>query len=418
MFVYLKVILESVRQAFGSLLGNKLRTFLSLIGITIGIFCIISVKSAVDSLENNVLEGLSELGANSIYIEKYPWNEDWEDNYFKYMKRPKPNLSDYEVIKEKSKLVDKLAYNVFQGNKTMKYGSSSVSGIFVLGSSYEFQDIQKLEFEKGRHFTQSEFNSGANKVILGHIPAKELFENINPIGKEVKLFGQSYKVIGVLEEEGESMFNFMNFDEVAWVSLTNARRFINIKEESRSTGESLIACGKINVDTEDLKSELTGILRSHRRLRPKDPDNFSLMEMSSLNQVLEGFFGTLNIAGLVIGGFALIVGMFSVANIMFVSVKERTNIIGIKKALGAQKFIILAEFLIEAIVLCLVGGFIGLLVSYGMITLISNVLDFQMELTFDNAMSGILVSVIVGIFSGIIPAYLASRLDPVVAIRQ
>ncbi len=417
MVVIIKVILESFRQAFDSLLGNKLRSFLSLIGITIGIFCIISVKSAVDSLEDNVMDGISELGANSVYIEKYPWNEDWEDNYFKYMKRPDPNLADYEVIKKKSKLIDKISYNVFQGGKTVKYGSSSVSGIFVMGSSYEFQDIQKLEFKKGRHFTQSEFNSGANKVVLGHTTAKELFQNINPIGKEVKLFGQSYNVIGVLEEEGESMFNFMNFDEVAWVSLTNVRRYLNIND-GRTIGESLMASAKKEVDIEDLKSELTGILRAHRRLRPKDPDNFSLMEMSSLNQVLEGFFGTLNIAGIVIGGFALIVGMFSVANIMFVSVKERTNIIGIKKALGAQRYIIMAEFLIEAVVLCLVGGFFGLLTSFGMITFISEVLDFSMNMTFDNALSGVVISVLVGVFSGIIPAFLASKLDPVVAIRQ
>lgn len=417
MITLLKVILESIRQAFSSLIGNKLRSFLSLVGITIGIFCIISVKSAVDSLQNNVMEGISEIGTGVVYVEKYPWNEDWEDNYFKYMKRPDPDLEDYELIKEKSKLADQASYSIFQGDKTIKYKSSSVSNITVMGSSFEFQDIQSLDIEKGRYFTLSEYNSGANKIILGSIAAKELFGNLDPIGKEVKLFGQSYLVLGVLKEEGESMFNFMNFDDVIWVSLTNARRYMNIKD-GRGVGESLMVRARQGVSNEDLKSELTGLLRAHRKLRPRDKDNFSLMEMSSLNQVLDGFFGTLNIAGFVIGGFALIVGMFSVANIMFVSVKERTNIIGIKKALGAQKFIILLEFLIEAIVLCLIGGFIGLLVSYGMITLISQLMDFQMIMTFNNAMAGIIVSVLVGIISGIIPAYLASKLDPVVAIRQ
>ena len=213
------------------------------------------------------------------------------------------------------------------------------------------------------------------------------------------------------------MFNFMNFDDVIWISLTNARRFMNIKD-GRGIGESLVVRGKDGVDNEELKGELTGILRSHRRLRPKDGDNFSLMELSSLNKVLDGFFGTLNVAGFFIGGFALIVGMFSVANIMFVSVKERTNIIGIKKALGAKKYVILSEFLIEAIVLCIIGGCIGLLVSFGMIKLIAVMMDFNMKLTLNNALVGLIISIVVGVISGIIPAFLASRLDAVVAIRQ
>jgi len=413
-----KIIAESIRQAFSSMVANKLRTFLSLVGITIGIFCIISVKSAVDSLKDNVMDGLSEIGTGVVYVEKFPWNEgDWENNYFKYMKRPDPDFQDFEVIKKKSKLADKLAYTVFTDGKTIKYKSSSVSNLSVMGSSFDFQDIQSLDMEKGRYFTRSEYNSGANKIILGSIAAKELFQNIDPIGKEVKLFGQNYNIIGVLKEEGESMFNFMNFDDVIWISLTNARRFMNIKD-GRGIGESLVVRGKDGVDNTELKGELTGILRSHRRLRPKDDDNFSLMELSSLNKVLDGFFGTLNIAGIFIGGFALIVGMFSVANIMFVSVKERTNIIGIKKALGAKNYVILSEFLIEAIVLCIIGGCIGLLVSFGMIQLISTLLDFNMQLTLYNALVGLIISIGVGVISGIIPAFLASRMDAVVAIRQ
>lgn len=412
-----KVIIESVRQAFSSLTGNKLRSFLSLIGITIGIFSIISVQSAVDSLENNVKEGFSEMGSNTVYVEKQPWNQDWENEYFKYLKRPNPDLSDYEVIKEKSKLADQAAFSVFTGNKTIKYKSSSVSGAFIMGGSYEFQKIQSLDIEQGRYFNPIEYSSGANKVILGNALLKELFQNLNPIGKEVKLFGQKYQVIGTLKEEGESMFNFMNFDEVIWIPLTNARRFLNIRD-SESVGESLVVKAKPNVELEDLKSELTGILRAHRRLRPIEEDNFSLMEISALNQLLEGFFGTLNIAGLIIGLFALFVGMFSVANIMFVSVKERTNIIGIKKALGAQNIIILFEFLIEAIILCMIGGAFGLLVSYGLITVLSNVLGFPMTMTFANALLGILISIGVGIISGIIPAIMASILDPVEAMRH
>jgi len=417
MITFIKVIWESINQAVSSLWANKLRSFLSLLGITIGIFCIISIKSAVDSLQQNVMEGLSELGSETVYVEKYPWNDgDWESNYFKYMKRPDPDLEDYEMIKKKSRLAAKVAFSIFTGGKTIKYKSNSLDNAFIKGSSYDFQEIQKLEFVQGRHFTLSEYNSGTNKVVLGSACVKELFPNIDPIGKEIKLAGQNYKVIGVLKEEGDNDFNFMNFDDVIWISLTNARRFINIK--GNNVGQSLVVKGVPDVDNEELKAELTGILRSHRGLKPREEDNFSLMEVSALNAVLEGVFGTLNLVGVVIGMFALIVGMFSVANIMFVSVKERTNIIGIKKAIGAQKGIILLEFLVEAIFLCIIGGLMGLLFSYIMIIVISNVADFEMVMTFRNAMWGIIISIAVGIISGIIPAYLAARMDPVVAIRQ
>lgn len=417
MITVLKVIFESIRQALQSLIANKLRSFLSLVGITIGIFTIISIKSAVDSLEVNVKDGFSELGSNAVYVEKFPWNENFETSYWKYIKRPEPSLSDYKAIKEKSKFAEESTFNVFTGGKTISYRSSSMKDAFIMGSAYEYQNIQKLDIEKGRYFTNLEYNAGSNKTILGYEVAERLFQNEEPVGKQVKVFGQKFQVIGVLKKEGESPFNMINFDDVLWLPLTTARRFINVRDE-RTVGRFLMVQAKPEIPLDDLKSELTGIIRAERKLRPKEEDNFSLMEMSLLNQVLEGFFSALNTAGIVIGGFALIVGMISVANIMFVSVKERTNIIGIKKAIGAKKTIILLEFLIEAIVLCLVGGAVGLAVSYGLITVLSELIDFKMSMSLVNALMGLFISVAVGIISGIIPAFMASKLDPVVAIRQ
>lgn len=417
MIILIKIVIESVRQALDSLVSNKLRTFLSLLGIAIGIFCIISVKSAVDALESNVKEGFSELGSNAVYVEKFPWNEEYETSYWKYAKRPEPSLDDFDAIKRKSKLAEAASYNIFTGGKTISYKSSNVSDAFIMGSSFEFQDIQKLDIEKGRYFTNLEYHSGSNKAILGYTLAQELFGQEEAIGKQVKVFGQKFQVIGVLKSEGENPFNFINFDEVLWIGLKTARRFINIKD-TRRVGRSLLVKAYNDVDLKELKSELTGILRAERKLRPKEDDNFSLMEMSLLNQLLDGFFKTLNISGIIIGGFALFVGMFSVANIMFVSVKERTSIIGIKKALGAKKEIILLEFLIEAIALCIVGGAVGLLLSAGMIYAIGQMIDFEMVLTLSNALLGVLVSIAVGIISGFIPAFQASRMDPVEAIRH
>lgn len=415
MIVILKVVFESIRQAFQSLIANKLRTFLSLVGITIGIFVIIAVRSAVSSLQDNLLEGISELGSDVLYVEKFPWTSTTEDNYWKFLKRPEPSFDDYKAIKGKSKYMQLTSFMVKSNSGDVTYRSSSSSGR-LLGATHEYQDIQKFEFDQGRYFTLNESTNGANKVILGYTLANEIFDKKNPIGKQVKMRGRKYTVVGVLKEEGEGMFNIINFDEVAWIPLNTARKFINLREPRLD--RDLVIKGMKGVELADLKSEITGILRSKRKLKPREEDNFSLMEMSSINQSLEGFFKTLNFSGFIIGGFALLVGIFSVANIMFVSVKERTSQIGVKMAIGAQKEVILLEFLVEGIILCLIGGVIGLLFVLVIVTVISAASPFQMSLSLYNILFGLSFSLLVGIVSAIIPAIQASRLDPVVAIRK
>ncbi|MDF1697091.1 MAG: ABC transporter permease [Saprospiraceae bacterium] len=416
MKVLLKIIYESIVQALQSLVGNKLRTFLSLLGITIGIFCIIAVKSAVDSLENSIKSGFNELGSDVIYVQTMPWGEDPNQNYWKYAKRPEPSVKDYNSISEKSRLSEYTAYTVFTGGKTIKYKSSSVSNAFIMGSTYDYKDLQNITIEEGRYFTQQEYNSGSNKIILGYQVAQALFNSLDPVGKTVKLFGQKYAVIGVLKSEGDNMFNILNYDEAMWVSFNNLKRYVNTNENSR-VGKLLSVKARPGADVEELKGELTSILRASRRLKPTEDENFALNELSMLSQVLDAVFGVMNFVGFLIGIFALIVGMFSVANIMFVSVKERTNIIGIKKALGAKRSIILLEFLIESIILCLIGGLMGLVFVIGVLKVISNTIPFEMFLSTGNVVIGILCSIVVGIISGIIPAIMASKLDPVVAMR-
>ena len=415
--IIFKIVYEAVRQAIDSMRGSKLRTFLSLLGITIGIFCIIAVKSAVDSLQANIVSGFNELGSDVIYVERMPWGEDPNQNYWKYAKRPQQNYKDFKAINEKSKLAEAVSYTVFTGGRIIRYKSSSVSNAFIMGPTFDYPKIQNFEFEKGRYFTKQEYDSGSNKVILGATTAKELFNIVEPIGQTVKLFGQDFIVVGVLKEEGENMFNFLNFDEVIWVGFNTIKKYVNTSDQSR-VGRMLAAKALPGVELEEIKGELTGILRAKRRLRPSEKDDFALNELSMLSQVLDSVFGVLNLAGFIIGVFALIVGMFSVANIMFVSVKERTNIIGIKKAIGAKREIILLEFLIEAIILCLIGGVVGLFMVYGVLLLISSLVpEFPMSLSFLNLVIGVFTSVIVGIISGLIPAMQASKLDPVEAIR-
>ena len=416
MVVLIKVIYESVLQALQSLTANKLRTFLSLLGITIGIFCIIAVKSAVDSLQDNIISGFNELGSDVIYVDKFPWDEDPGENWWKYNRRPDPSFKDYQKIKARSKMARTASFVVFTGGRTIKYESSSVSNAFIMGSTPEYQDIQNLDIVKGRYFTQQEQTGGGNKLILGHVVAQELFGEKEPIGKYVKLFGQKFLVIGKLKEEGDNAFNFINFDEVIWIPFNTIKKFVSVKDKS-SVGRMLSVKALPNTDMEDFKGEVTGILRAERRLKPTEENNFALNELSVLTSVLDNLFGVLNVVGLVIGIFALVVGMFSVANIMFVSVKERTNIIGIKKALGAKRAIILLEFLIEAIILCVIGGLIGLIFVGGVLLLVSNLSNFPMTLSMSNIATGVFWSIAVGVIAGLIPALQASKMDPVVAIR-
>ena len=414
--IILRVFFESISQAFQQLRSNRMRSFLSLLGISIGIFCIIGVLSAVDSLEDNVRGSLEKLGSDVVYVKKWPWR-DASGDWWKLIKRPNPDYQDYEVIHEKSRTASLTSYHVVIGFKTVKFGSSSVEGAVLIGSSYEFDEMFKLEYYKGRYFSTNEYHYGSNKIILGYTVAEELFANIEPIGRTIKMMGRKYEVIGVMEKAGDDLLNPLNFDDVVLVSYPNARNLANLKAK-QIFDTSVTAKAAENVSMQQLKDELKGILRAKRRLKPMEDDDFSLNELSMISSVFDSFFGVLNLVGIIIGLLAMLVGIVSVANIMFVSVKERTNIIGIKKALGAKRLVILLEFLIESIILCLIGGIFGLVLVSAIIKILSNAIDFDMYLSFGNMVLGVTVSIIVGVISGVIPALQAARMDPVDAMRQ
>lgn len=414
--IIFRVFTESVAQAFQQLRSNRMRSFLSLLGISIGIFCIIGVLSAVDSLEDNVRGSLEKLGNDIIYVKKWPW-ADVSGSWWKIIKRPNPDYEDYEAIRDKARTAKLACYDVVIGFKTVKFGSNSVEGAVLIGVSYEFDEIFKVEYSRGRYFSTSEYHYGSNKIILGFKVAEELFANIDPIGRTVKMMGRKYEVIGVFEKAGDDLLNPMDFDNVILVSYPNARNLANLKA-TQILDTSVTAKAAEGISLQQLKDEVRGILRAKRRLKPLEDDSFSLNELSMISSFFDGFFGVLNLIGIIIGLFAMLVGIVSVANIMFVSVKERTNIIGIKKALGAKRYVILLEFLIESIILCLIGGIVGLALVYSIITALSNAIEFEMYLSFGNMVLGVMVSVVVGIASGVVPALQAARMDPVEAMRH
>lgn len=407
-------------QAWQQLIANKLRSFLSLLGVTIGIFCIIGVKSAVNSLEDNIRNSMKKLGNDVIYIEKFSWSEDPGQNYWKWMRRPNFSFTEYEVLQERLKLADKVGFWQFLGAKTAKWRSSSVENVFFLGVTEDCKDLFHLEFEnEGRFMSSVEYHSGSDVCVMGYQIAESLFgPGIDPVEREINVNGRKLRIIGVLKKSGNDLLKPFNFDQAVLVGFNLARRGFNVRREGQFERTSVSVQAKPGVNLDDMQDEIVGVLRAERRLKPREENNFAMNTLSILSGLFDGVFGVLNLAGALIGGFALLVGMFSVANIMFVSVKERTNLIGIKMALGAKRWFILLEILVEAVILCLAGGLLGLFFIWIVTAIISKVLEFEIALSLSNVMFGIVTSVAVGVLSGMIPARQASKMDPVEAIRK
>ncbi len=339
------------------------------------------------------------------------------NDWWKFLKRPNPSHDDYLALREKSRLSQLVSFHVVVGFKTLKFGSSSVDGALLFASSMEFPEMFKLEFDKGRYFSPSEYNYGSNKIVLGYKVAEELFRDIEPIGREVKLQGKNYEVIGIIEKAGKDLINPLDFDEAILVSYPNGRSLANLKARQIFDATITVKAGD-NVKLENMKDEVRGILRAKHRLKPRESEDFSLNELSMISKIFDSFFAVLNILGIIIGAFAMLVGVVSVANIMFVSVKERTGIIGIKKALGAKQYVILLEFLIEAVILCLLGGAIGLFLIFVTTKILTAAVGFDFYIDLGNVTLGVMASVAVGVIAGIIPALRAARMDPVEAMRK
>lgn len=415
--LFFKVFTESVRQAWSQLAGNKLRTFLSLLGISIGIFCIIGVLSAVDSLEKSVSGSLAKLGDDVVYVDKWPW-QDNSNNWWELMKRPFPDHDDYEALKERMPSASLVAYWTVPGSKTLKYQKETVQGGFLVVGTYELGQLFSLGMEKGRYWTNSEYTGGADKLLLGANISEELFGALEPVGKTIKMGGRKYEVIGVLESSKGDLINPLDFDDAIMVTYNNAARFINLKNRD-SFGGNVGVKARAGVPVPQLEDDIRGVMRSARRLRPREEDNFAMNKLSMIADAIGGIFSALNVVGWLIGGFSIVVGAISVANIMFVSVKERTSLIGVKKALGARRSVILLEFLTESVILCIVGGLMGLLLVVIGTTAISAALEsFTISLSAIYALVGVGLSAVIGIIAGFIPAIQAAKMDPVEAMRN
>jgi putative ABC transport system permease protein len=403
-------------MAMQELWKNKLRTFLSLFGITIGIFCIIGVLATVNSLENNIQNEIKSLGVNTIYIDKWDYSAGGGPDYpwWKFVKRPEPKYQDVKEIKDRTPGAKYIAFNIASGDN-VENGDLTLAGVNIYGISEQFKNMQPIEVIYGRYFTESEFDQGSDVAVLGNQVAEKLF--ISPeyaLGKSVTVRGKKIQVIGVTKKEGKSMIGGWQFD----VSVLMPYRFAKSIMYEKYSQPVVMVQGQDNLTSIALKDELRASMRAIHRLSPKEEDDFSLNDINEFSEAVSKAFGPLNTGGWIIAGISLIVGMFGVANIMFVTVKERTSQIGLKKAIGAKSRVILSEFLLESAFLCVIGGLMGLGLVFIYTLILTKLLDFPVFISTTNLATAFTICIVVGVLAGIIPASQAARMDPVVAIRS
>lgn len=404
-------------MAVRALWVNKLRSILSLTGISIGIFCIILVWTFVDSMEANINKSFESLGQNVVYVQKWPW--EFSNNYpwWKYMNRPKASLKESELLRERllsNPLVKNVGYMFRLFRKTIKAEGNSAEDISGLAVSFNYNDINPVNVEYGRYFTESECRMGKPVIILGQTIATNLFGNADVAGREVQMMGRKLMVVGVLEVKGKSLIGNSE-DESVIVPIEFVRKISNI---NRGGEPSILVKGVDGISSDDLDLTIKGAMRSIRRLSPREDDDFALNRLTMLTSIISGVFSVLHLGGGVIGIFSILVGGFGIANIMFVSVKERTAQIGIQKALGATNSFILFQFMVEAVMLSLIGGLIGVVFVYLATLGITAVMGIEVTLSAWNFILSNLISAVIGLLAGLIPAFSASRMDPVVAMRS
>ena len=409
----INTIVESTSSAWNNFKANKVRTALSLLGVCVGILCITGILTLVDSLEMNIQQSFAKLGNDVFYIQKNSWGGDENASRKEISSRPEVTLFEKEQLAKRYSGLEAISYASWIPNSTLKSEKGTLEGVTVSPVNHDYINLYPLEFALGGFFSAKHDAGGAPVAVIGHNVAEELFKGQNPLGRTFQFNSQKVRVLGVLAKEGDGLFGFSS-DDVVYVPQMMVSRTM----KTMMFNGTIMVKAKAGLDIDQVKYELEGIMRSIRRLKPTQTTNFAVNQITSITQQLTSFFDTVSLIGWVLAAFSILVGGFGIANIMFVTVKERTNIIGIQKALGAPNYHILAQFLGESVMLCLMGGLAGIGFIFLTTFILNEFISFTIFMTLGNVLNGLLLSSVIGIVAGFIPARRAARLDPIVAIRS
>ncbi|MEN3038990.1 MAG: ABC transporter permease [Candidatus Kryptonium sp.] len=397
---------ESFKIAIQSILAHKLRSALTTLGVVIGIVSVTLMNMTIEGLGEAFRSSISSIGADVLYIQKWAWfaGEDW----WKYRNRREIQISYAKDIKDRSTYAVAVAPIVF-ASATIRYESNAMENIQVIGTTDEYIYTAGISVENGRFMSEVEVKAERPVCVIGAEIAEKLFGNINPVGREMKIAGKTFRVVGVLEKQGKFL-GLESLDDRVYIPIG---QFIRMFPWRR--GATITVKVRSMDEIEEAIEELRGIMRAVRRLKPWQEDDFSINRQELLLNAYNQTVGVIGTVGIGITVLSLIVGGIGIMNIMFVSVKERTKEIGIRKAVGATQKSILMQFLIEAILISSIGGIIGLIFAIILGFVVDQILPTTLPLWV--ALLSIFISIIVGIISGFIPAYRASKVDPVESLR-
>lgn len=405
MFSYLK---ESFIISISAIIANKMRSFLTTLGIVIGVCSVVLMSTAIKGVDNSFQQGISSLGSDVLYIDKFAWFSNEE--FWKMRNRPNIVYDDYVKFKSLAKLPIAVAPQAITV-RNIKFRDRTAEAIFITGSTHEYLATTNFTFKSGRFFTELESEGGRDVAVLGYELAENLFPNLDPIGMTIKIAGHNYQVIGVLNKQGSTLLGSFNPDKQVYIPVKSL--FNNFGITRRTI--TIVVRAPSSQLLEETKIEAEQVMRQVRRLKSYEPADFSINQQEGLTRIYEQTVGIIKIGGLFITGLSLFVGAIGIMNIMFVSVKERTREIGIRKAIGATRRIILTQFLMEASIISLIGGMIGLLFAIILSYVVNQFVPTSVQVSA--VILAIVISLLTGVISGFAPAYTAAKLDPVESLR-
>ncbi|MDA9835958.1 ABC transporter permease [Flavobacteriales bacterium] len=412
--MWLRLFKESLNFAWSAIVMNKLRTFLSLLGVMVGIFVISAIFAVVDSMEDDLMESFNMLDDDVLFVSKWPWSMGGDYPWWKYIQRREPTLKDSNELASRLTQASEVSFQM-KAMFDLESGDNSFPNVAVAAVSHTYPNVVSIDIAKGRFFNDSESASGRGMAIIGYDVAMNLFGTEDAIGKKFKIAGQKLEVIGTFTQQGASIVS-NGFDEFVVVPATFAPRIFDTRNND---GNTIMVKVKDGVDLAILKDEIIQQFRSVRRVRPSDVDDFSINQIEMLTGMISSIFSQVEKGGWFIAIFAILVGCFSIANIMFVSVRERTRIIGVQKALGAKSSFILIQFLFESIVLCIFGAALALLaIEFLMFIVNMSDLGINLSISVERVAMAMTIAIVSGLLAGIAPALSAARMPPVEAMRS